>query len=161
MSLPQDRAQQTRMEKIICSAIDEVGENKNAMVGMMGLQFISCDWDRKSLTLALDPAPWMANPMGIMHGGLIASAMDSAMGTLSYFYAGSGKRTPTVTMQTSYLRPVPLDHKIYIRARLSSAGRTLIHLTCELWADREDGRLCATSTGAYFCTEKPADSPHF
>lgn len=143
-----------QMEQIIRATLMSTQADKDTMCGMMALEFVSCEESGPALTLALHTKPWMTNPLGVMHGGLVSSAMDTAMGTLS-FYATEGKhRTPTVSMETSYIRPVPLECKILIRAHLTSAGRTLVHLTSELYAEGAPGRVLATSSGVYFRTEK-------
>lgn len=142
------------MEQIIRAALAATQAEKETMCGMMALEFVSCEESGPTLTLALNAKPWMTNPLGVMHGGLVTSAMDTTMGTLS-FYATEGKRrTPTVSMETAYIRPVPLSGRILIRARLTSAGRTLVYLTSELCAEDAPERILATSSGVYFRTEK-------
>ena len=65
------------------------------------------------------------NPMGVMQGGMIAAAVDNAVGPLSYLSA-----PPSVTAQLTmtYLAPVTPDlEHVEVEARLvSRAGRQLV-----------------------------------
>lgn len=65
------------------------------------------------------------NPMGMMQGGVIAAAMDNALGPLSYLVA-----PPSVTTQLSitYLRPVtPETEHVEVEARfVERSGRQLL-----------------------------------
>lgn len=147
MSIPNRQAQ---MEQSIRDSLAELERRQDTISGMMALHFEEYDEAGPSLTLSLVPAPWMSNPMGVMHGGIVSSALDSTMGALSFCQVGEGSRTPTVTMSVTFLRPVPLDKKIYLRAKCSSSGRTLNNLTAELWAEGAPDRLLATACGTYF-----------
>jgi acyl-coenzyme A thioesterase PaaI-like protein len=60
---------------------------------------------------------------GIVHGGLVAAALDEAAGLLATWYA-----FPAVTARifVRYRRPVPINTELRIRARLDEArGRRL------------------------------------
>lgn len=137
------------MEQELTAMLEKLKEPEGAMGSLLGLELEACDPAEKTLTLSMEPAPWMANLMGWMHGGIISSAMDSTMGALCRWCRGGEVFTPTVTMQTTYLRPVMLSGRVYIRARVTHAGRSLISLTCELWAGSERERLLATACGTY------------
>ena len=59
-------------------------------------RFVDCDGPRLQLELAFDTKPWMSNPMGVVHGGVTAILMDTAMGILCCCLCASS--TPTITM---------------------------------------------------------------
>lgn len=65
------------------------------------------------------------NPMGHMHGGAIAMAMDNVIGPLSYMAAPP---SATTEMNLTYLRPVPEDVEyIEVEARVVIvSGRSLV-----------------------------------
>lgn len=142
------------MEQDIRAGLERLAAEKDTMCGMMALHFESCDFEERTLTVSMAAEPWMTNPLGVMHGGLVTSALDSAMGSLSSWWAGGARRTPTVTMQTTYIRPVPLTGKVFLRSRLISAGKTLNHLSAEIWAEGEEERTLATATGSYFSAQR-------
>ena len=55
-------------------------------------------------------------PPGGVHGGVIATLVDEAMGKLNKI---DGIVAMTAEMTVQYLRPVPLGHKIVVEARSS------------------------------------------
>ena len=66
---------------------------------------------------------------GIVHGGLVAAALDEACGLLSTWY-----RFPTVTARifVRYRRPVPINTELLIRARLTSERGRRLHVEGEI-----------------------------
>lgn len=142
------------MEEMVRAGLEHIAADKNTMCGMMALRFEGCDEAARTLTVSMAAEAWMVNPMGVMHGGLISSALDSTMGTLSSYSVGGARRTPTITMATTYLRPVPVTGRIFLKARLLTGGRTLNNLNAELWAEGAEDRILATATGTYFSAER-------
>ncbi len=62
---------------------------------------------------------------GFIHGGIIATVLDEAMGKVSRF---SDVRTVTAELKIDYLRPVPVDEEITVEAfQLERNGRQLLH----------------------------------
>lgn len=103
--------------------------------------------DDTSVLFTLTPESWMRNPGGVMHGGIICTAFDNAMGTVTA--ALCGKMTPTVNMQVDFVRPVRLDTPATIRVENVSMGKTLCRLRATLWQDSEDAP-CATGAALYY-----------
>ena len=66
---------------------------------------------------------------GIVHGGIVAAALDEAAGLLATWY-----RFPTVTARIflRYRRPVPIDTELLARARVESARGRRIHVEAAL-----------------------------
>jgi acyl-coenzyme A thioesterase PaaI-like protein len=62
---------------------------------------------------------------GIVHGGLVAAALDEAVGLLATWYA-----FPAVTARifVRYRRPVPINTELQIRARLVEARGRRLHV---------------------------------
>ena len=121
---------------------------------MLEAELAFCDHAERFVVLAMEPKPWMCNPMGILHGGITASVLDMTMGLLCRYCSG-GYMTPTVSMDVQYLRAGPLDRRLYIRADLTKAGRSVCYATGRLWAEGEEKRPIATSSGAYFVAQPP------
>lgn len=72
---------------------------------------------------------------------------DTAMGHLSALYAGG--MTPTVTMNISYLRPVPVDGPVLVRSRLDKPGQTINYISAEAFTASAPEKILATASGAY------------
>jgi acyl-coenzyme A thioesterase PaaI-like protein len=82
---------------------------------------------------------------GIVHGGLVAAALDEACGLLATWY-----RFPAVTarMFVRYRRPVPINAELAVAAWLTSSHGRRIHVDAELRAGA-DGDLLAEARGAF------------
>ena len=128
-------------------------ENDGTFNAMLGGEFVSCDYEKKTALIAMETQDWMTNPSRIVHGGITASILDFTMGLLAR-YATTGYMTPTISMEVSYLRPVPLNARIYVEAQVSMAGFTVCHVTAKAWAE-DPQKLIATSAGAYYVTRRP------
>ena len=107
-----------------------------------------CDGPGRSIVLRFRTYSWMANPMGVTHGGMVSAILDASMGTLCTTFAGV--LTPTITMTTNYCRPVPLETEILVRARLTHLGRTSGQLSAEMYLPGEERSPLATATGVYY-----------
>lgn len=90
----------------------------------------------------------MANPMGIVHGGVTASLVDSCMGVTCAAQSG-GAPTPTITMTVNYARPVPLNEDIRVRVHTVRVGATSGQLYAEVFLARQPEEILVTATGVY------------
>ena len=121
---------------------------------MLGARFEACDYAKKTLTLSMEAQHWMANPSRMMHGGVTASLLDMAMGLLCRYCSG-GFMTPTISMSVDYLRPAPIDRRLFIRAEITMCGFTVCHAVGSMWAEDKPEKLLATSAGSYYVTRRP------
>ena len=66
---------------------------------------------------------------GLVHGGLVAAALDEACGLLATWY-----RFPVVTgrLFVHFRRPVPINTELLVRARLDDEHQRRIHVSGEL-----------------------------
>jgi acyl-coenzyme A thioesterase PaaI-like protein len=71
---------------------------------------------------------------GIVHGGLVAAALDEACGLLATWY-----RFPTVTARifVRYRVPVPINTELLVRARLTDERGRRLHVEASL-SDGDD-----------------------
>ena len=83
---------------------------------------------------------------GIVHGGAIASLIDSAFAFAIIPLLDDGERTVTVDMTIHYLRPVS-SGKAKAVARIVRAGRRVITVSAELFDENE--KLAATALSTY------------
>ena len=132
------------------------GELDDSVFGMMEPRLEACDLEAQSLTLVFPARRWERNGSGAIHGGIISSMFDTAMGTLTY--ALTGGLTPTIQLNVSFPRPAPDDGVLYVRPRVVKMGRTVITVTGECWDGRAPGDIVATASGTFrsFAGEKAA-----
>ena len=90
----------------------------------------------------------MSNPLGIVHGGVTASLVDSCMGVTCSAQC-ERMATPTITMTVNYVRPVPLDADILVRTRTIRIGRTSAQMQAEVFLAGAPEEILVTSSGVY------------
>jgi acyl-coenzyme A thioesterase PaaI-like protein len=78
---------------------------------------------------------------GIAHGGLVAAALDEAVGLLATWYA-----FPSVTARifVRFRKPVPINTEVQVRARIDDARGRRIHATASI----TDGEIVLAETRA-------------
>lgn len=115
--------------------------------GMIKPRLLECSYDDMSSVIAFPALDWEKNPNEVIHGGIIATMMDTALGITAIGIVGS--LTPTINLQTSYLRPCPADGLIAVRSYITMLGGSVIQARAEMFDTREPKILVATAEGAY------------
>ena len=115
---------------------------------MMKKSFVACSEKERWITLSYEVEEWEQNPIGTMHGGLIATAIDSTCGILVRYLSGT-LRTPTVSMTINYLATVPVGERLLVTARAVKVGRSLVNLCAEAVLESSK-KTAATATAVFF-----------
>ncbi|MCW2271282.1 Thioesterase superfamily protein [compost metagenome] len=76
--------------------------------------------------------PEHLNPLGIAHGGFLATLADTAFGRALKFAAGSEMPPATINLSMDYLCPAPLGAWIEAHVQIHRLGRTLYHASLDL-----------------------------
>lgn len=107
----------------------------------MGGEFVEMDLAAKTLTVRFPVQARYQNPMGYMQGGMIAAAIDNAIGPLSFMVAAPNV---TKTMEVTYLRPISasIAEINVVAAFAEQNGRELTFVADVL---RNDGTKLATA----------------
>lgn len=124
-------------------------EAPNTFSGQMKPQLVMCSAQSKSLVFSYDTDPWMRNPGGAVHGGVIAEAISMAINALAWYYAGC-RHNPAISIQLSYPRPAKIGEKIYVRATAISAGRSMAYVGASAWQGDNEEKPFATGTGVHY-----------
>lgn len=107
------------------------------------------DYGHKTLTIYIEPTPWMADRTGGMSNGAFSVALDQAMGIICLYFTRRSM-TPTVTMQLSLLRPIPLDRRLYIKVKLLGTDGTKVDVAATAWSEGgKDAPVCS-AVGIYY-----------
>ena len=111
-----------------------------------------CDDATQTLTLRYPLQAWQVNGLGTLHGGMINTMMDLTMSMAVYCFS---RQTipPTISMTTNYLRPVPMEDSVLIRARLTSLGKRNATAYCEAIVPAT-GKVACTAIGTYAVVAK-------
>lgn len=103
---------------------------------------ISYDDDAQTCQVVLPYAPFLCNPQGSVHGGIIATAMDISMGHLCHRFLSTAV---TIEMQLRFFRSLSGTGRI--EGRLLRPGRRLVHLESRLFDEHD--RLAAFATSSW------------
>jgi uncharacterized protein (TIGR00369 family) len=104
--------------------------------------------DHGTAVLAYMPREQDYNPMGSVHGGVLATILDEAMGHAVYSLLGAGDTFATSELRTSYRRPVTVDSgPLRVEAGVLHQGRETA--LAEGRVVDAEGRLFAHATATW------------
>lgn len=86
---------------------------------------------------------WL-NPMNTLHGGLMATIIDDAMGVAVYSL-GLPEFCTTLNLSVDYFVPVNAGDELQASAEVVKAGRQIIHVICEV-RNAGTGKIVARAT---------------
>lgn len=100
------------------------------------------------IAFTMQAEEWMANPMGVLHGGMTATILDTVTTLAVQSKLAAEKYCTTVDLHVQYLRSAAPD------SRLIKAHGYAVHVGRSIGTARgeaydEDGRLIATATGTF------------
>ena len=81
---------------------------------------------------------------GVVHGGIVSSIMDGAMGHCMF---SRGQIAVTVEMTTRFRHPIVTNQKAIVSANITSFSHSLCLLEAEIV---QDGKVKATAKGKFF-----------
>jgi acyl-CoA thioesterase len=111
---------------------------------LLGIQLEKVIPGEATLTLAIRPE--LSQNHGVVHGGAIASLIDTATAFAILTLLEPDERVTTVDLTISYLRP-GFEGQMRATARVLRQGRRLITTTAEV--TDESGTLLATALSTY------------
>jgi uncharacterized protein (TIGR00369 family) len=101
--------------------------------------------ERGKVTFAMVPREDLYNMIGSVHGGIITTLMDTALGSAVQSVLPAGRVATTMDLHTRFHRPVTVGvGKVYARAHVVHAGRRTA--TSQVQIVDADGRVYATGT---------------
>lgn len=90
--------------------------------------------------------PGQQGAPGRVHGGVLAAALDEAMGILAW---SLGRPCATARLEVDYLAPVPLDGVVRITARCTGRDGRKLFLAAEARLDDLPGPVAARAAALY------------
>jgi len=126
-------------------AIKQKRERNSAYLsGFMGLagKFV----DENTYQFIVPITPFMYNPLGILHGGITATLMDSTMGSMINKTLEKGQYAVTTDLTVHFIRPGKTG-TIRSEASLLHRGRSSALLAANIYDERN--RLLAHGTGTF------------
>lgn len=117
--------------------------DKVAYAKFLGLEL--CELKSGDVTVCLDVRDEMKQNHGVVHGGAIASLIDTASAFVILTAIDENERVTTTDLTIHYLRPVTLG-RMLARARIVRGGRRRFVVNVEV---ENDGRLAAIAVTGY------------
>ncbi len=113
----------------------------------MQMEYYSCNDEKKSITFRFPIQKWELNHMSIMHGGIIATAIDTTCGAIVKNVSGN-KSTPTINLNINYLSPGLPEDALLVTATADRAGRKIcnVHAVCK---SEKTEKIIATATANF------------
>lgn len=135
-------------EQWLRGEIDFINHDMAATLnGRMRASLLSCSEERQEIELSFPLQDWEVNGLGTLHGGMVNAMMDLTMSMAVYCFSRKSI-PPTISMTANYLRPVPMEESVTIRARLTSLGKRNATAYCEAIVP-STGKTACTSIGTY------------
>ncbi len=117
--------------------------------GMLDLKLGQVDLQNDTIEFLFQAKEWCKNPYGTVHGGIICSILDTAMGTGAVAIA-KGFVT-TTDLDVNFLRPMHGEN-YRIEAEYTLVGKRLIRTGGKVY-DTQTGKLCATAMAGFMVIE--------
>ncbi|GAB4257630.1 MAG: PaaI family thioesterase [Deferrisomatales bacterium] len=99
------------------------------------------DEEQRAIETVWVPRPAHQGYRGIVHGGLVTTVLDEAMGKLS---AALGMPAVTAELTVRFRKPVPPERPLRVQGRITEVRRRF--LAGEAQATLEDGTVAAQAT---------------
>jgi uncharacterized protein (TIGR00369 family) len=100
------------------------------------------------VVFAADPAEWMYNPIGSVHGGIAATLLDSCMGCAVHTTLEAGIGYTTTDLQVRYIRPLTTSTgRVLAEGRVVHAGRRTATAESRLFVESDHSLIAHATTG--------------
>jgi uncharacterized protein (TIGR00369 family) len=116
------------------------------IAAMLGFEIVAAEPGRA--VFAMEPAEWMYNPLGSVHGGVAATLLDSCMGCAVHTTLAAGVGYTTSDLQVRYIRALRASSgRVLAEGSVVHAGRRTATAEGRLFGEA-DGTLFAHATTA-------------
>lgn len=118
--------------------------HSNLFAQMIGMRLV--EMKPEESTIQIEMRDELRQPHGLLHGGVTAALIDTAMAFAVITCLEKGEKASTVDLTVHYLRP-HLEGAFSCTAKIVRAGKRLLTVTAEVF--NEQGKLLATAISSY------------
>jgi uncharacterized protein (TIGR00369 family) len=112
------------------------------------LGFTIVEVERGRAVFAMEPAEWMFNPIGSVHGGIAATLLDSCMGCAVHSTLEAGVGYTTGDLQVRYIRAMgATTGRVLAEGRVVHAGRRTATAEGRLFVEADEKLIAHGTTG--------------
>lgn len=128
------------------AAIEREAREGSALQALLGYRLI--EWEPDRAVVAYDIKPDHLNRTGRLHGGILATLLDTAGGFAGCFSADPEERRTCVTLSltVNYVASMSAG-RVLTEARRTGGGHSIFF--AEIQARDGEGRVLASGTGAF------------
>jgi uncharacterized protein (TIGR00369 family) len=125
--------------------VNEAVKAPSKLWGWLGLTVV--ETGEGSATVEMTPTEDMANHAGFVHGGMISTLADSAMGRAVRALKPGVVRAMSFDLKLSFISAAKIGETLRATGRVVHAGRRTVVTECRV--DGPDGKLVATASGTF------------
>jgi len=115
------------------------------MAELMNIRFVAAEHGAVSFVCEPDESTY--NPMGVVHGGLVCTLLDSATACALHTTLAAGQGITSIEIKVSFMRPVRLSSGVLTATgRVVKAGSRVCFCEGVVRDDRDEIVATATST---------------
>lgn len=118
--------------------------DENLFSRMIGMKLV--DMRSGEATIRVEMSDELRQPHGLLHGGVTAALIDTAMAFAVITKLSEGEKASTVDLSVHYIRP-HTEGAFSSTAKVIRAGKRIITLSADVF--NEQGKLIATSLATY------------
>jgi uncharacterized protein (TIGR00369 family) len=123
------------------------------IAALLGMEVVEVDEGRA--LFGLIPGEQHYNPIGVVHGGIAATILDSAMGCAIHTTLPAGWSYGTLDLSSRFVRPITGETgRILCEGVVVHRGRTAATTEGRIWAEAT-GKLLAHGSGSGLLRELP------
>jgi uncharacterized protein (TIGR00369 family) len=112
------------------------------------LDFTIVEVEDGRAVFAMEPAEWMYNPIGSVHGGIAATLLDSCMGCAVHTTLAAGVGYTTTDLQVRYIRGMShATGRVLAEGRVVHRGRRTATAEGRLFVESDETLLAHGTTG--------------
>jgi uncharacterized protein (TIGR00369 family) len=113
---------------------------------LLGFQIVEAEPGRA--VFAVQPAEWMYNPIGMVHGGIAATLLDSCMGCAVHTTLPAGVGYTTTDLQVRYIRAMGhATGRVLAEGRVVHCGRRTATAEGRLFVEADETLIAHATTG--------------
>ena len=123
----------------------ERGKAPSRAWAWMGFQLV--ETGTGTATVEMTPTEAMANASGFLHGGIISTLADSAMGRSVHTIKPGVVRATSFDLKLNFINPAKIGESLRATGKVVHAGRRTVVTECRV--EDRNGKLIATASGTF------------
>jgi uncharacterized protein (TIGR00369 family) len=129
------------------------GEMPEAPISkLLGWKYLSFDREARVLKVEMQARSEFLNPVGVIHGGMLAAMLDETLSPTLALTLGPGEFAPTLELKVNFIAPTKPGPALGT-GRIVHRGRSICFMEGQLHDD--GGNLLATATATSKITTRP------